>query len=209
MRPDPDEMAQLARAAQGSLERVRELQEGASEMIAPVLEIIEQRLLDPDLNVGELVRLCRLRNKMWIVAFRLHTGSSPKDFLSQHRLSVAARLLVDTDLKIWRIAELVGYSSIGVFSKAFARVIGLRPRRYRLRYGGSERPATSRYTAAELLDALEGRLDEEDVLRLILAIVERYPALRESIVVAPGDRSLPTWQRSVQGSHHSDPTEKP
>lgn len=46
-------------------------------------------------------------------------------------MEVAARLLVDTDLSAWIIGEMLGYSSIQVFSRTFLKHFGERPSHFR------------------------------------------------------------------------------
>lgn len=54
------------------------------------------------------------------------------DYLTQHRVSHAQRLLVTTDQKIVQIALDSGFGSISRFNDAFRRACGCSPREYRL-----------------------------------------------------------------------------
>ena len=58
-------------------------------------------------------------------------GLPPYAYIEDCRLEVACRLLTDTDLKVWQIAQLIGYSTLQVFSRAFDRWSGVRPTIFR------------------------------------------------------------------------------
>ena len=63
--------------------------------------------------------------------FTAVTGQSPMAYLAWWRMTLAARLLRDTDLPLPGIARQVGYGSAYAFSHAFKRQFGLAPGRYR------------------------------------------------------------------------------
>lgn len=99
--------------------------------LAPYLKTIQKRLFDPEFNISALCRdhgVKRLNAKEW----RALLGANPKGYLTDCRLSVAARLLLHTDLDANRIATLVGYSSPAPFWSAFKPWSGDRtPGQYR------------------------------------------------------------------------------
>jgi AraC-like DNA-binding protein len=68
-------------------------------------------------------------------------GESPLAYLARWRLQLGARKLLTTDTKVLRVAYDVGYESEAAFSRAFARVFGVPPARYR-RERNAPRPAT-------------------------------------------------------------------
>jgi AraC-like DNA-binding protein len=63
--------------------------------------------------------------------FTHHVGEPPLTYLTRWRLDLAARKLRDTALPIATIAHDVGYTSEFAFNRAFARVHGQAPGRYR------------------------------------------------------------------------------
>lgn len=67
--------------------------------------------------------LCRL--------FRHETGITFIDYVTQVRIRRAVELLLGSELKIYEIAERVGYSSQHYFSSAFKKMLGLSPGEYR------------------------------------------------------------------------------
>jgi AraC-like DNA-binding protein len=63
--------------------------------------------------------------------FTAHAGQGFRSYLRQLRLSNAAELLVGTSLSMGEIADAVGYADASQFAKAFRRVYGVSPSRYR------------------------------------------------------------------------------
>ncbi|WP_217591752.1 helix-turn-helix transcriptional regulator [Cohnella sp. GbtcB17] len=63
--------------------------------------------------------------------FRKETGSNFSDYLSQYRLSVAKRWLVETDLKISEIAEKLQYQNSQNFIRYFRKQEDMTPGQYR------------------------------------------------------------------------------
>lgn len=119
-------------AAQPTRARIREAAAKAGRM-APIVTTIERRLFDRSLNVNELWRVHGVRDHSAAARFTAAVGEPPSVYISRARLEVAARLLVETRLRVWRIAELVGYE-VQAFQKAFKSWSGgLTPMTYRQR----------------------------------------------------------------------------
>lgn len=164
------------RAAREALLCIRRDRERASERIRQLLSYLEEHLFDPGLNVQTLRRACGTLDNSIAVRFHQEIGATPKGYITARRMETATYLLGETDLKIWQIGVLLGYSSLGVFSKSFARWAGERPSRYRRR---QERPGD----LAEPLDpglcrnALAGQLEDPEAERLIRRLHELYPGV--------------------------------
>lgn len=63
-------------------------------------------------------------------AFQLHTGVSPKEYLSEFRIRQACSLLKHSELSVTSIATSVGFDNNMYFSKAFRKVKGMSPTEY-------------------------------------------------------------------------------
>ena len=56
---------------------------------------------------------------------------TPLEYVTEWRMQKAVQLLQRHDKKLIHVAQSVGYESDAVFSKAFKRVVGLTPAKYR------------------------------------------------------------------------------
>ena len=97
------------------------------------LSAIEQRLHDPDLNVGRLAQVLGCSTRYLHQCFA-EVGQTPSERLWQRRLEVAYRHLTDTadQRKISDIAFALGFSSSAHFSRLFRQSYGCTPRQLRL-----------------------------------------------------------------------------
>ena len=176
LRRNPEEA--FARAAQPALNKVRRHKERISPKLQPLLDHIEHHLFDPTLNVAKLKQACRIRDNSIAIRFHKEVGLSPKVFLSQLRLETASRLLVHSELRVWQIGSLVGYSSLGVFSKAFHRWAGQRPNAYRRQIRSLDgQNLSSQWLQTDFLRrAIAGELEPEEAQALLLKLHSLYPA---------------------------------
>lgn len=63
--------------------------------------------------------------------FKKRTGDTYQNYVTGLRISRARKLLEETDLKVYEVCEMVGYSNINHFNKIFERTVGLKPREYK------------------------------------------------------------------------------
>ena len=71
------------------------------------------------------------------VIFKKETNITFKNYLIQTRIEKAKELLEKTDLKIYDIAEKVGYNNTRYFSELFQRICGKTPSQYRASHNPS------------------------------------------------------------------------
>jgi len=64
--------------------------------------------------------------------FRQYADKPPMEYFQYLKIAMACRYLDMTDLRIQEIAELLGYSDIGYFSRRFKLIQGKSPTTYRL-----------------------------------------------------------------------------
>lgn len=65
--------------------------------------------------------------------FRQEIGMSIHDYVSQTRMNLAKEMLVNTNLKIYEVAENCGYENTTYFIKIFRISTGITPQDYRLK----------------------------------------------------------------------------
>ncbi|MDR1176418.1 MAG: response regulator [Treponema sp.] len=63
--------------------------------------------------------------------FKKETGQNISDFLLGYRISRAKKMLMDSDLKIYEIADMSGFGSAQYFSRIFKEQTGMNPNEYR------------------------------------------------------------------------------
>ena len=99
-------------------------------LIVNTLSIIQLRYkesLSLDLIANEL----EISSSHLSRLFKKELGINFKDYLKNFRISIAKEKLKNTTLKIYEIAEDVGYSEQTYFSDIFKRTVGCSPLRYR------------------------------------------------------------------------------
>lgn len=62
--------------------------------------------------------------------FRESTGSSPMEYYTHLKIEEAKKLLREKEYSVSQISDLLGYSSIHIFSRAFKKAVGLSPTAY-------------------------------------------------------------------------------
>lgn len=95
-----------------------------------------------DWNLGALAATVNVSRATLARRFALHVGEPPLTYLNRWRLQLAAHRLRNTALPVAAVARGVGYTSEFAFNRAFARVHGQPPGRYRRGVSGSSVAAT-------------------------------------------------------------------
>ena len=91
---------------------------------------IAQHYAEP-LTAESIARFNGLHPNYAMNLFRKAFGTTMTDFITQHRISHAQRLLVTTDDPVIEIAFASGFQSLSRFNEAFKRACGCPPRDYR------------------------------------------------------------------------------
>jgi AraC-like DNA-binding protein len=89
------------------------------------------------LAVEEISRSVGLHPGYAMTLFQKTFGMTLIEYITQHRLSHAQRLLATTDEKVLSIALDSGFGSLSRFNDAFRRAFGCTPRQHRKNYQGS------------------------------------------------------------------------
>jgi AraC family transcriptional regulator len=134
------------------------------------VEFIEDNLKE-DIAVADiaaavsysLYHFCRMFNRV------IH--HTPYDYLIRRRLSESARELVETDKKIIEIAFEYRFNSPETYSRAFKRMVGVRPYQWRKQGSIDRRSLMSRLTLEHIEhinkgDHLKPVLEEKDIFRV-------------------------------------------
>lgn len=87
-------------------------------------------------NAGKTISLQDVANDLSIspgylsTIFKQSTGISFIDYVTDTKIELAKRLLKESNLKIYQIAEMTGYENAYYFSKVFKKVTGITPREF-------------------------------------------------------------------------------
>lgn len=84
-----------------------------------------------ELTVEEMADHLKISRTYLNRIFKDNIGKSPKEFLTNFRMTKAYELLRKTDLSIGEIGQAVGYPNLLHFSRAFKNFYGLSPKNWR------------------------------------------------------------------------------
>lgn len=99
-------------------------------VLRPALEYLENNYDNPNLNNALLSKKSCISEVYFRKLFKEEYGLSPKQYVQQIRINKAKELLRSEYLSVTTVAEMVGYSSIFNFSKAFKTQTGYAPSEY-------------------------------------------------------------------------------
>lgn len=83
-----------------------------------------------NISVGDVCKALLISESYLTKLFKENTEYSFIDYLTHFRIRKACELLTDPDLKIYHIAEKVGYRDQRYFSVLFKKIIGMTPKQY-------------------------------------------------------------------------------
>lgn len=119
-----------AEAEAGANQNARAL--GESTTIEIITDYLEK-------NVYENITLSDICSKFFMgkshlcKIFAEHTDTSPMEYFSKIKIAEAKRLLLESDFSVSKISDMLGYSSIHNFSRAFKKSVGDSPFNYKKR----------------------------------------------------------------------------
>lgn len=106
----------------------------AEDVFEQVLHLIDERLGDPDLSVGDLADAVDLSRRHLARRVKEATGLTTAAVLRTRRIEAARQRLRKEGTPIQDIAQSVGFRSPSHFSQVFGRHVGCSPSAYRDRH---------------------------------------------------------------------------
>jgi AraC-like DNA-binding protein len=103
--------------------------------IKVMLDFLHQHYAEP-LELQQIAAAASISERECLRCFKKNIGMAPIQYLLKYRVSVSARLLVDTDAPITEICNQIGFDSSSYFSKIFKRFMCFTPTAYRKRHYG-------------------------------------------------------------------------
>lgn len=112
-------------------EYLTQLRKNVSGSILDDIEIEIKKNYMNNISLRELSKKLYINSSYLGQIFKKKYGMSFKDYLTVYRINEAALLLVETDEKITKIAEMVGYKDNDYFVRKFIEIKGCTPSKYR------------------------------------------------------------------------------
>ena len=101
-----------------------------STEVYKVLEYIQEHYRE-ELSLKAMAKLVCVSPNYFSTYFKAETGKNYKSYLTEVRMEQALRLVLNTDLKTYEIAEQVGYNNVRRFADAFRAAYQMSPMDYR------------------------------------------------------------------------------
>lgn len=101
-------------------------------VLQPAIDFLENNYDDPNLNNLALAKQSYISEVYFRKIFKEEYGLSPKQYIQQIRINKAKELLKSGYLTVTAVSDMVGYSSIYHFSKAFKAQTGYNPTEYQM-----------------------------------------------------------------------------
>lgn len=99
------------------------------KVISQILEWIDEHM-EEDINLNRVSEEFNFNSSYFSFMFKREMGVNFHTYLTELRVSKAKYYLTKTDKSVSEIADLVGFSSYRVFTKAFKQVTGMVPSQY-------------------------------------------------------------------------------
>ena len=103
---------------------------GSSKYVIETLAFLAAHYGESNLTIGRIADGLQISEGHLSHVFRRETGFTLVEYLAQYRMREATRLLGDVRLKIYEVAQAVGYRDIAYFSVTFRKFMGQTPSEY-------------------------------------------------------------------------------
>jgi len=104
---------------------------GKERLIAPALAQIRSSFTQNDLSVAHLSKMCGISEAYFRRIFINLFGVSPKEYISELRISYAKQLLASHEIAVSSVATMCGYAEPCHFSREFTKRVGVPPTKYK------------------------------------------------------------------------------
>lgn len=99
-------------------------------ILQPAMDYLENNYDDPELSNDILSKKSCVSEVYFRKLFKEEYGISPKQYVQKIRINKAIELLQSENISVTAVGEMVGYSSVFNFSKAFKMQTGYAPSEY-------------------------------------------------------------------------------
>ncbi len=110
----------------------REHEDGRSSAIVRQAKTLVVENLDGDISVARIAAVMELHPNHISSVFSRTEGVTLSEYITAQRMDAARRLLRSPGIKVYEVAERVGYQSVAHFNRTFKRCVGMSPKRFQL-----------------------------------------------------------------------------
>ncbi|MDR6881863.1 response regulator [Bacillus sp. 3255] len=103
-------------------------------IIKKVQEYVQKNYMN-DITLSQIAEIADLSVSRFCVIFKQQYHDSFVNYVNQVRIDKAKQLLLETDLKIYEVADMVGFSTLPYFNRLFKSVTGHSPNEYKRSLG--------------------------------------------------------------------------
>lgn len=124
----------LEQLLHSAVERLGAKEGGRIAAIAEQIKLIIQEHYADYANMEQIVRPLHISANHANMLFKQHTGMTIFEYLIRVKMEAAKSMLLDPYVKVYEIAEKVGYKSKARFGSIFKDYTGLTPKQYMTKY---------------------------------------------------------------------------
>lgn len=101
-----------------------------SKYVLQAMGYIGEHYSDPNITVAEIAQSIGISEGHLSHTFKKETDYTLLNYLTRYRIHKAMELLRDCRVKVYEVAQQVGYKDITYFSATFKKVVGISPSEY-------------------------------------------------------------------------------
>ena len=109
---------------------LKKKEEVSNRYVQAAIEYIENHYSDAYFSVGNLAEALSVSEGHISRLFKSETDSSINNYLTKYRIKKALDYLKDMNVKVYEVADKVGYQDIAYFSNTFKKLVGRTPSEY-------------------------------------------------------------------------------
>ncbi|AEM77977.1 response regulator transcription factor [Thermoanaerobacter wiegelii] len=101
------------------------------KLVEMAIKLIQENYSDLNISLNSIAEKLYITPNYLSALFKGEMGVTFSDYLTAYRIEKAKELLKDVKIKIYEVAEAVGYTDQHYFSKVFKNITGFTPKEYR------------------------------------------------------------------------------
>lgn len=100
-------------------------------IVNKIINIIDSEYNNQNLSINSISESLNLTPAYICTIFKKNTGKTINTYITDERINKSKQLLLQTNYKVYSIANKVGYKDGKYFSKVFEKHVGIKPRKYK------------------------------------------------------------------------------